>query len=267
MIAMFSGTEILFSQVAVAPSVLFINGKSGIASLYITNNSSSPQEVNVSFAFGYPDADSAGNAKMVYNDTLAARMYSLNPMVHAYPRSFVLGANEQQTVRLQVRTVSTSKDVFYFTRVKVTSNQKTADIERKVTDSVTAQINFKFDQIFPVFYRKGNVSTGLIVHEISTSTKDNKLTVVSDIERIGTAPFIGSVKAQLFSPENKEVGLSEATTAIYFRMKSKLELDLSKAGKGTHRLLLTFETKRSDVTEDDLLQASPVSKEVTLNLH
>jgi hypothetical protein len=49
-------------------------------------------------------------------------------------------------------------------------------------------------------------------------------------------------------------------------MKNKLELDLSKAGKGVHRLALTFETKRSDVAAGDLLQARPVTKEVTVNL-
>jgi hypothetical protein len=203
---------------------------------------------------------------MNYNDTLAAKRYSLNPMLHAFPRSFVLGVKQEQTVRLQVRIGNAAKDVFYFTRVKVTSNQKSVDIERKVTDSITTQINFKFDQIFPVFYRKGNVSTGLTVHDVSTSVKDNKLTVVSDVERTGTAPFIGSMKAELFSPANESVALSEATTAFYFRVKNKLELDLSKAGKGQYRLALTFETKRSDVAANDLLQALPVTKEVMVNL-
>ena len=45
-----------------------------------------------------------------------------------------------------------------------------------------------------------------------------------------------------------------------------MELDLSKAAKGKHRLVLTFETKRSDVSAEDLLQAPTVTKEVTVNL-
>ena len=261
-----SGTEMLFAQVTVAPSMLFIDAKSGIGNLYITNNSASPQEVSISFAFGYPDADSAGNGTMNYSDTIAAKTYSLNPIVHAFPRSFVLSAKQEQTVRLQVRTKNADKDVFLFTRVKITSNQKSADVGRKVSDSITAQISFKFDQILPVFYRKGNLSTGLTIHDVRTVTKDNKLTVVADVERSGSAPFIGSVKAQLFSPANQEVALSEVTAAIYFRTKNKLELDLSKVVKGAHRLVVTFETKRSDVTEEDLLQSPPVTKEVTVNL-
>ncbi len=264
--AMLLRTEMLRAQVTVAPSMLFIDTKSGIGNLYITNNSASPQEVSISFAFGFPDADSAGNTTMNYSDTLAAKTYSLNPMLRAYPRSFLLGAKQEQTVRLQVRTNYAAKSAFYFTRVKISSNQKSAEIERKVTDSVTAQISFRFDQILPVFYRKGNVSTGLIVHDVSTTFKDKKLTIVADVERTGAAPFIGSWKAELFSPSNEQVALSEATVAIYFRMKDKMELDLSKAGKGGHRLVLTFETQRSDVAKEDLLQAPPVKKEVTVNL-
>jgi hypothetical protein len=259
-------TEILSAQVTVAPSMLFIDSKSGIGNLYITNNSTSPQEVSVSFVFGYPDADSAGNPKMNYNDTVNSGRYSLNPIVRAFPRTFLLNAKEAQTVRLQVRTSSSVKDASFFSRVKVTSSQKTPDIEKKITDAVTTQINFKFDQIFPVFYKKGNVSTGVIVHDVSTSLNDNKLAVITDVERTGNTPYIGSLKAELFSNTNERVALSEITMSIYFRIKNKIELDLSKAAKGAHRLVLTFETKRSDVAVEDLLQAPSVTKEVTVNL-
>ena len=260
------GCDILEAQVTVAPSMLFIDARNGIGNLYITNNTASPQEVSIGFAFGYPNADSAGNATMNYNDTLAAKIYSLNPMVHAFPRSFILGANQQQTVRLQVRGSNTAKDAFYFTRVKITSNAKSADIGRRQTDSVATQISFKFDQILPVFYRKGDLSTGLVIHSVSTTLKDNKLIALADVERTGSAPFIGSVKAELFSPTNESVALFEATATVYFRMKEKFELDLSKAGKGPHRLVMTFETKRSDVSSDDLFHAQPVTKEVTVNI-
>jgi P pilus assembly chaperone PapD len=263
---MLLGSDILLAQVTVAPSLLFINSKSGIGTLYISNNSSDPQEVSINLAFGYPDADSAGNGRMNYGDTVAAGIYSLNPMIRLYPRSFLLNPKQEQTVRVQVRTKSSVKDAFYFSRVKVTSAQKTPDIEKKPTDVVTTQINFKFDQIFPVFYRKGNVSTGLNIHDINTTLKDNKLTVVADVERTGNAPYIGSMKAELFSATNEKVALSEATASIYFRMKNKIELDLPKAAKGKHKLVLTFETKRSDVAVEDLLQAPPVTKEVTVNL-
>jgi P pilus assembly chaperone PapD len=263
---LFLGTEMLFAQVTVAPSILFINSKSGVGTMFISNNSSDPQEVSIDFVYGYPDADSVGNARMNYSDTVSAGIYSLNPMVRVYPKSFLLNPKQQQTVRLQVRTKSSVKDAFFFSRVKVSSGQKTPDIEKKPTDVVTTQINFKFDQIFPVFYRKGNVSTGLNIHDINTTFKDNKLTVVADVERTGNAPYIGSMKAELMSAANENVALAEATASIYFRMKNKVELDLSKTAKGKYKLLLTFETKRSDVAAEDMLQAPPVTKEVNVNL-
>ena len=264
--AILSGTGVLLAQVTVAPTMIFVDAKSGIGNLYLTNNSASPQEVSISFAFGYPDADSVGNATMNYSDTVAAKTYSLSPMIRAYPRSFLLAAKQEQTVRMQVRANNAAKDAFYFTRVKINSNQKSADVEKKSSDSVTTQINFRFDQILAVFYRKGKSSTGLTVHDVSTVLKEKKLTVVADVERTGTVPFIGSMRAELYSPANERVALSEGTASIYFRMKNKMELDLSKAGTGEHRLVLTFETKRSDVAIEDLLQAPPVTKEMTVNL-
>jgi len=266
MIMMLLGAQAVHAQVSVAPAMLFVDSRSGIGNLYITNNTSTTQEVTISFAFGFPDADSTGKAIMNYDDTSAAKTYSLNRMIRAYPKGFLLTANQQQTVRLQVRTGNTSKDAFYFTRLKVTSNPQSPNIERRPKDSVTTQITFRFNQILPVFYRKGNVTTGLVVHDVGTSMKDTALTVLADVERTGTAPFIGSVKAELLSADNQRVAFYEATSAIYFRMKDKMDLDIAKATKGQYRLVLTYETKRSDVAAEDLVQAAPVTKEVAVDI-
>jgi P pilus assembly chaperone PapD len=260
------GSEMLLAQVTVAPVMLFIDSKSGIGNLYITNNSATPQEVSISFVYGYPDADSVGNPKINYSDTISAGIYSLTPMIRAFPRSFILNGQQAQTIRLQVRTNGSVKDASFFSRVKVTSSQKTPDVEKKTTTGVATQINFKFDQVFPVFYRKGNVSTGLVVHDVDTKFEDKKLIVIADVERKGNTPYIGSVKAELFSDSNEKVALMEATASIYFRLKEKIELDMSKKTKGKYRLLLTYETKRSDIAVEDILQAPTVTKEVAVNL-
>jgi hypothetical protein len=263
---LFLGSEMLLAQVTVAPSILFINSKSGVGTMYISNNSSDPQEVGIDFVYGYPDADSVGNSRMNYKDTISAGVYSLNSMIRAYPRNFILNPKQQQTIRLQVRTKSSVKDAFFFSRVKVTSGQKAPDIDKKPADVVTTQINFKFDQIFPVFYRKGNVTTGLHIHDVSTSLKDGKLTVVADVERTGNAPYIGNEKVELLSAANEKIALAEGTASIYFRMKNKVELDLPKTAKGKCKLLLTFETKRSDIAAEDMLQSPAITKEVSVNL-
>jgi hypothetical protein len=262
----FFGVVSLYSQVALAPSALFIQGRTGIGNIYVTNPSASPQEVNVDFIFGYPGVDSVGNLTMIYQDSVAAKTYALNPFVKAYPRSFILQPKAQQTLRLQVRTNNSLRDAFLFTRIKVSSVQKSPDVEKKPTQTVSAQVSFKFEQILPVFYRKGNVNTGLTIHHVSTSLKEKTLTVLVDAERTGTAPFIGSSRAVLYSAANTEVARFEETTSIYFQVKQRINVDVSKAGAGVYRLVLTYETKRSDVAVEDLIQAPPVTKEVTVNI-
>lgn len=255
-----------YSQVSLAPSALFIHARSGIGNLYVTNPSATPQEVNVEFVFGYPSADSTGNLTVDYRDTVAAQTYALNPYVKAYPRSFILQPKGQQTVRLQVRTKSSLKDAFLFTRVKVTSVEKSPEIGKKPTEGISAQVKFKFEQILPVFYTKGNLTTGLDVGDVATSVKDSKLTLVVDLERTGSAPFIGSAKAVLYSPAGTEEGRSEQTVSVYFNLKQKMEIDISKASRGAHKVVLTYETKRSDIAPEDLIQTQPITKDIPVNI-
>ena len=50
----------LKAQISIAPTTVFID-QNGIGTIFITNPGETPQEINVSFLFGYPGNDDLGN--------------------------------------------------------------------------------------------------------------------------------------------------------------------------------------------------------------
>jgi P pilus assembly chaperone PapD len=107
---------LVFGQVSIAPTTIFID-QNGIGSVFITNPGDTPQEINVSFAFGYPGDDELGNLTMVYTDSIRAQQFGIDERVRAFPKTFILAPQQQQTVRLQVRPDRSLAAGTYFTRV------------------------------------------------------------------------------------------------------------------------------------------------------
>jgi hypothetical protein len=256
----------LQAQVSLAPSALFVDEKSGVANLYVSNRSETAQEIIVSFTFGYPGSDEKGNLVMQYDDAPAAETFGLDPYIRAFPRSFILEPNQQQTVRIQVRPSSTMKDGFYFTRVKVHSSPEVPVLAENANESINAQISFKFEQVTAVFYKKGKVETGLKVSDLELEQTEKELIVIPVLERLGNAPFIGTFIAKLMDSSGKVVSESQTSTTAYFDTKRRLSLNTENLQPGYYKLELNFITKRKDMASTDLIQAPDVIYTVDVEL-
>jgi P pilus assembly chaperone PapD len=256
---------ILHAQLAISPPYVSVDGKSGVGNIYITNNSEKPQEVEISFEFGYPASDEEGNIVMNYKDTVAYKQYAMDPFVRAFPRTFILQGNQQRTIRVQVKPSPGMKDGFYFTRAKVLAKPQTAEVVNKpVGDAVTTRLVFNFEQVIPAFYRRGKVTTGLKIEKIDATQKDTMLLIKSQIDRLGEAPFIGSMTAKLIDIKGKVVATTQFSTTAYFKVLRRIDLDIAKVTPGSYKLELIFETKRGDMAITDLVQAPPVSESIDI---
>jgi P pilus assembly chaperone PapD len=254
--------SVLQAQLSISPPYVSVDGRSGVGNLYISNNSPQPQEVEISFAFGYPASDTEGNLVMNYSDTVAYEKYAMDPVVRAFPRTFILPANQQRTVRVQVKPSPGMKDGFYFTRVKILTKPQTAEVAKPVGDVISTHITLNFEQVIPAFYRRGKVTTGLKIEKIDATQKDTLLMILAHLDRLGEAPFIGSVTAKLKDAKGKVVTETQASTTAYFNVVRRVDLDLAKVTPGNYQLELTFETKRGDMAADDLVQTQPVREVV-----
>jgi hypothetical protein len=260
------GLQPLMGQVAIAPSTVFISDATNVGTLYVSNRSDEAQEVTIEFAFGYPSSDEEGNLVMNYQDSAAFEKYALNDWVRAFPRSFVLGPRQQQTVRFQVRPRQGIDDGVYWTRVKVLANPQATEIDVTAEEGITTRITFRFEQIIAAFYKKGNTNTGLNVPRIDVRQQDGTLVLLPHLERTGNAPYIGSMTARLYDLDGNMVSERQSTTTAYFKEKRRLEMDISGLPAGDYRAELTFETRRADMSPTDLVQAPALTQSVSVTI-
>lgn len=254
------------AQISIAPTTVFLD-QNGIGSLFITNPSDVAQEINISFEFGYPGNDELGSLIMVYGDSIREKQSGMGDRIRSFPRTFILAPQQQQTVRLQVRPDQSLPEGTYFTRVKVTSNAQTPDVEQTTTEGVSTQVNFKFDQVIAAFHKVGTVSTGLEFGEVSIEVKDGVVKVVPEFTVTGNSPYLGSVTATLKNAANEILAEQEQTVALYFSGKRTVEMKLPEnLAKGAYEIVLKYETRRSDIPSTDLVQAPAVSKTINLNI-
>lgn len=241
--------------------------QNGIGSLFITNPSDVAQEINVSFEFGYPGNDDLGSLIMVYGDSIREKQSGMGDRIRSFPRTFILAPQQQQTVRLQVRPDRSLPEGTYFTRVKITSNAQTADVDQTTTEGVSTQVNFKFDQVIAAFHKVGTVTTGLEFGEVMIEVKDGIVKVIPEFNVTGNSPYLGSVTATLKNAANEILASQEQTVALYFSGKRAVEMKLPEnLPTGAYEIVLKYETRRSDIPSTDLVQAPPVSKTVNLNI-
>lgn len=255
-----------FAQVSIAPTTVFIDAN-GTGSLYITNPSETAQEISVSFLFGYPGNDETGSLIMIYEDSVRADQFGLGDRLRSFPKTFILAPAQQQTVRLQVRPDRSLPAGTYFTRVKVTSNPQTPDIEQTTTEGVSTQVNFRFDQVIAAFYKNGQTETGLTLGNVETAQSEGILKVITDFTTTGNSPFLGSVSAVLKNGTNQSVAEQQQTVALYFTGKRSLDITLpGNLPSGDYQLELRYETKRSDIPSSDLVQSAPILKTIPIKI-
>lgn len=254
------------AQVTIAPTTLFLDNHNKFGTFLVLNGSNQTQEVSIDFMFGYPASDSLGHTVMMYGDTLDAAKFSIAKDMRGFPRTFTLAPQQRQVIRLTVRPRADRKDGMYWTRIKTTSNPATPPIGETSQNGVTAQINFKFEQITAAFYKKGKVSTGLNFKGLHTEIDSTGGHIYADVERTGNAPYLGSIFLTIKDADGNTVGQGQSSTTVYFDDTRTMDFDASGLAPGNYTAEVTFRTQRPDIPQDKLVQADPVSKTTTFTI-
>ena len=254
------------AQVTISPTAVFLDKNSKVGSFYVSNPSNSAVEVRLGFEFAYPATDEDGRVFLNYEDEEAEERFSLVPHLRAFPTTFVLQPNERQTIRLVGRIPQNSDPGMYWTRMRVSSNQLTPPIGDVAEGQVAAQVSFQIDQVTAVLVQHGDAETGLEIHNTQASVENDRLTLLSDVERMGNSPFIGSVQTRIFDSNGQEVDSRRSSTSVYFRNNQRVEFDTSNWPAGQYTAETTFESQRNDISSQNLLQISEVSERTTFTI-
>lgn len=254
------------AQITIAPTSLFMDDQSRFGTMMVLNGSEQAYEVSIGFQFGYLGADNEGNSVMIYDDEQAKENYSIADRIRGFPRSFTLQPGQRQVVRLAVMNTAAFSDGTYWTRVKITSNPLSPPLESQAEQGVTAQINFRFEQVTSAFFKKGDVTTGLEIQNLNVYTENGRGYISSNIRQTGNSPYIGRVHIRILNQSGTVQLERRQSVALYFDNIRRFEFDASQLPPGQYTAQLTFETRRNDMSISDLVQAEPVTKQLTFRI-
>lgn len=258
-IIMVKGT---FAQITIAPTMLFIDQQNRFGTLLVLNGSDQNQEISISFPFGYPVTDSNGDIQMVYDDSTRANEYGIDDLVRGFPQNFVLAPGQRQVVRLTIRPKQ-FQDGTYWTRIKTTSNPQSATIGEASSDEITAQITYKLDQVTTLFYKHGEVETGINIENFSTRQTEDHIQFIADAERTGNSPFLGSIVLEIKDTSGNTVAEKLVSTSIFFDYRQVFEIPKGDLEGGSYSASITFRSQRSDVPSEQIVQMDPVTKSIS----
>ncbi len=180
--------ELAIAQISLSPTAVFIHDQTNVGTLYVNNTSQEAQEVSVSFEFSYPGSDDAGNIVTISDDTISAARFDFTPNLKAFPKQFVLKPGKKQTVRFQMKPMQGKPEGAYWGRIIVSSNAVSKDVEAvKVSEGISAKINYLFKQNIPAFYIKGKASTGLTQGKVATAVEKGKLIAIVQLTPTGNS--------------------------------------------------------------------------------
>jgi P pilus assembly chaperone PapD len=253
-------------QISLAPTTLFIHDRTNVGELFVSNSSSTPQEVSVRFIFGYPTSDSTGTINMVYDDVVRNRESGLDAFVRVFPRRFVLAPGATQAVRIQALPMPTRGDGLYWTRAIVSSNALADDVGQRDTTAIGAVFNYVLEQSIPIFYKKGKPTTGIDFVGLNPVLEGNQLSLMLNMRRSGTSPFLGTIHTDLIDASGTVVRSTSAVSFLYYLEWRKMSFDVEGLPSGTYTVSMRFETQRRDMAPTDLVQAPTQTHSVTITL-
>ncbi|MGN8226831.1 hypothetical protein [Gracilimonas sp. BCB1] len=255
------------SQVTIAPTNLFVNDNSRFGTYMVINNSNENQEISIDFVFSYSALNEEGQRRIVEDDSVSAEQYSIAENVRAFPQNFVLNPGQRQIVRLRIAAPNDLQDGTYWARIKTSATPEAPPVELEQTETVTASLGLIVEQVTGLYYKVGSVNTGITVNQIMPRVSDDGiLEVLTNYERTGNSPFLGSIITSLIDSQGNVVQQARSSTTLYFSGTHKQDISLNDVSSGEYSIRVEFITQRNDVSSDEIVQMQPVSSTIKYSL-
>lgn len=253
------------AAVAVSPNALYIDHRTRSGTLTLFNPGSLPEEITLSFAYGYPRSDAEGRITVPLDSVAPAGEPSVLPWVRAFPRRLRLEPGQRQVVRILVSPPAGLAPGEYWGRIRIHSTGGQPPIEQTVDGNVRTSVSVAMEIVAPVNYRNGDVRTGVRVRQKAVRATPEGAELTLDLEREGNAAFIGRVRAQLVAPDGRVVAEAEDGVAVYRDLRKVLLVPLPEARplRG-YRVSFTLDTERPDLPPESVLSAPPVADSAVL---
>ncbi len=253
------------AAVTVSPNAVYIDHRTRSGTLTLYNQGTLPEEIELSFAFGYPRSDEAGNISVQLDSVAPAGEPSVVPWLRAFPRRLRLEPGQRQVVRIMVSPPAGLAEGEYWGRIRIHATGGQPPIEQALDANITTSVSVAMEIVAPVNYRNGTMRTGVQVAGSRARATAEGAELVLDMERQGNAAFVGQVRARLLDPSGRVVAEVNDGVAVYRKLRKVMRLPASvPGGLRGYRVEYTVDTERPDVPPESILPASTISDTVTI---
>ena len=254
--------------VAVSPNALYIDSRTRSGTLTLVNTGTAAEEIELNFAFGYPQSDSAGAVRVDLVPVAPAGEPSAVPWLRAFPRRLRLEPGQRQVVRVLVQPTGlagAARDGEYWGRITITARGGTPAVEQRqgqVTYSVAVQTVI----VAAVNYRHGKVGTGVAVRGAAAAAGDSTVKLRLDMQRTGNAAFLGRVRADLVDARGRVAASAVEDLAVYRGLRRVVEIPRPAGARDLagYTVRYAFDTVRPDLPGDAPLPIAPVAGTVAV---
>jgi hypothetical protein len=250
--------------VSVSPTALYIDSRTRSAVLTLYNPGTLPEEITIDFAYGYPVSDSTGNVTVPVTQQPAAGEPSALAWMRAFPRRMLLQPGQRQLVRVLVEPPADLADGEYWARVLVSSRGGQPPIEQTQGD-IRLQLNVQTTLVMAANYRKGAVSSGVVVNAASARHTADGVQLQVDLGRTGNAAYLGRMRAELVDASGNVVATLYDDIAVYRGMRRRLTFATPAGAAPGVAVRLHIDTEREDLPPGGALPSNPVDQRIPVS--
>lgn len=251
--------------VSVSPNALYIDHRTRTASLTLFNPGTRTEDIDISFAFGYPQSDSAGQVGVPLLAMAPEGEPSAVEWLRAFPRRLRLAPGQRQVVRILAQPPANLPDGEYWARVLITSRGGQAPVEQS-QGSLTMQIAMETVIVTAVTYRKGTLSTDVSVTPVTGRVVDGGAEVTLDLTRLGTAAFLGRMVLEVIGPDGARLGEVEEGLAVYRTLRRRVVVPVAGGIPAGSSVRYRVDTTRPDLPDGGAIPAAGASGTVALEV-
>lgn len=255
----------VIEAVYVSPTAVFMDDSNRTAQVTLGNSSDVAEEVTVEARFGFLDTDSAGTPFVRLIDDPPPQFPSAVNWLRLFPLRLRLRPGDKQVLRILARPPADLPDGEYWSRLIVTSRRAAPEVATADT-AMHVGLNLEIRLITSISYRKGNVTTGVSIRDLSAHAEGDSLTVMLGTDRAGNAAYLGTAYFELVDAGGRSLRDWSTPVAVYYPIRRRFVFPLDSLAPGDYRVRVRLETTRPDLPQERVLPAAPVADSTSLTI-
>jgi len=244
--------------VSVSPTALYIDSRTRTGVMTLHNPGPLPEEISISFAFGYPVSDANGSVSVQLLSEAPEGEPSASDWMRVFPRRLVLQPGQRQVIRVMVQPPAGLPEGEYWARIIISSKGGQPPIE-EMQGNLSLQLNLETILVMAANYRQGNVSTGVTIDAAVAERNGDSVLLQLDMSRTGNAACLGRLRADLIDARGTVLATTYDDIAVYRTMRRRLPLQVPVDATGPLSVRIRITPEREDLPAESVLQFANVT--------